>query len=112
MLRRQVAPSTPKNADTIIGRSIILENVAIKGLGSIHIEGTVSGQVDIEGQLTIGSEGKFEGNIKAASVTISGNFQGEAIISDDLHITSQAHVVGRIQAGKMAVDSGASIALT
>jgi cytoskeletal protein CcmA (bactofilin family) len=101
---------TAKNADTIIGKAIHLENVSIKGLGNIYVEGVISGQVDLEGHLSIGTGGKVEGNVKAASATISGTYKGDIVISDTLYITSQAHVFGRLQAAKLIADSGASIA--
>jgi cytoskeletal protein CcmA (bactofilin family) len=109
MNKRVIKTNTEKNADTVIGHGIYLENAVIKGIGTVHIGGNVTGQIDLEGHLTIDRGGMLEGEAKAASATIAGCYEGEMTILGTLHLTPQARVSGKIHAGKMIVDDGASL---
>lgn len=103
------APKPEKSTGTVIGSTIVLENVSIRGIGNLRIEGSVTGRIELEGHLTIDRGGKLDGEVIAAGATVSGLYKGEITTAGTLHITSSAQIIGCIKAGKMIVDEGASI---
>ena len=78
--------------------SQISEGVKIDGKlnfpGSVKIDGEVSGDIKVEGILTIGKNAKVESNIKTKDVIISGYFEGEMHVSGQIEITSTGKFIG------------------
>ena len=78
--------------------SIIAEGVKINGTldfpGSVNIDGEVSGDIKVEGTLTIGKNAKVESNIQTKDAIISGFFKGEMHVSGQIEIASTGKFIG------------------
>ena len=58
---------------TIIGKQVSIEG-SIRGKENLVIEGTLKGNIDLaDHQVTIGNQGKVDGEIYAENITISGH---------------------------------------
>ncbi|SFV53985.1 putative [hydrothermal vent metagenome] len=75
----------------------------IKGCGTIHIDGIVHGDVDVEESVIIGESGIVYGNIKSKSVVLSGKLEG-SIDCNKLEIMQSGSVSDRIDAKEMVAD--------
>ena len=98
-----------KPTGTVIGKdfSIHAANFTCSESESMRIDGTVTGDIMIEGVLNVSESGYVEGNISAGYVRIAGRVTGNIQCRNALHITSAADVLGDIRAGALIIDDGA-----
>ena len=71
----------------------------------MHIDGSLNGDVTSENDLSIGKNGKLEGNIRAKNVVVSGEFGG-SIICDRLEIVSEGRVMGEVETAQLVIEAG------
>ena len=93
--------------NTDIGNGITLEGTKITGNGSIRIDGSVVGELDIDGSLTIGETGHMQGNIKVNHVLIAGKMDGNAFCREGIHLASTAQLNGNVETMAFVIDEGA-----
>jgi cytoskeletal protein CcmA (bactofilin family) len=91
-----VAPST-----SIVG--------TIAGQGAFVCCGTVDGNCDIDGSLTLALGGRWKGTIKATDVIVGGTVEGDIVAQQRIEIGSSARVTGSLSAKSIAVAEGAII---
>ncbi|MCG8465748.1 MAG: polymer-forming cytoskeletal protein [Xanthomonadales bacterium] len=72
---------------------------------SFHLDGAMEGNMESEGDVSIGQSGEFEGDIKARRVVVSGHFNG-TLDCDRLEIVSTGRVTGEIQIAELVIESG------
>ena len=92
------------------GQSTIANGVEITGTvktaGSIQIDGVLNGDLNCEGNATIGQGATIKGGLNVSSVTIAGSVQGNINAIDRIEMKSTAKVVGDIKAKRLAVEDG------
>ena len=91
--------------------SIISEDVVLTGNikthGALHIEGTVSGDLEVA-SLTIGPTGVFEGNVNCKSLNIRGRFQGTSVCRE-LMVATSAQIDAKITYQELTLQRGAGL---
>lgn len=91
--------------------SIISSDVEITGqinnAGTIQLEGCIIGEVNVQ-SLTIGSDGRVEGDINAQEVIVKGTVKG-TIKAKKVVLEQSATVVGDIFHDTISIQEGASI---
>lgn len=105
--KNQQIVSNTKDIGTIIGRDIVLENVTLKGMGIVRVDGVVTGEIQLEGHLILGETGKIVGEVHAGSAMLLGTYEGNIYIEDTLHIAPDSHVDGNVRTGRLVIDDGA-----
>jgi len=82
------------------GVTVIADGVKIEGKfyspGATRIEGNVTGDIESDGKLIIGKDGRVESKIKTRDAVIAGNFKGEMLASGDVEITSTGRFEGNL----------------
>ena len=92
---------------TVIGENISIEG-NIRGDEHLVIEGSMKGNIEMEKHnFTVGSKGRFEGEINAQSVRISGQLLGNIKTQGKVEITKEADFMGDIRAKSISVEDGA-----
>ncbi len=95
------------NVSTGINATIITQCIAItgniKGCGTVHIDGTVDGDIEAEEGIVLGTSAKVNGNITSKSITISGELTGR-IFGEKVEITESGRVTNDIHATELLVD--------
>lgn len=82
----------------------------LKTQGLTRIDGSINGNVEIDGEVIIGSECKIRGNIRAGSVTLLGSIvQGNIESSEKVRLTKGAVVLGDVTARNIRMDEGCII---
>jgi len=92
--------------DTLIGANTTIEGNISSG-GTIRIDGKVNGNLNVEGDVYIGSEAFITGNIHASSIHLSGTVQGNIRATNLLRLLSTAKLYGDIQVQSFVADEGA-----
>ena len=92
---------------TVIGEHISIEG-SISGAEHLVLDGTMKGSIELKKHnFSIGSKGRFEGEIDAQNVTISGEVKGNVQTQGKVQITKEADFVGEIKADRISVEDGA-----
>jgi len=75
----------------------------IKGCGTLHIDGVVEGDVEIEEKIVLGKSGKIHGNLTSKTITVSGEVNGR-IFGEQVTVTESGTVSNDIHAHELTVD--------
>lgn len=95
-------------AGTIIGPSVKVEG-DLNANGNIIIEGSVSGNITTDKDITIGQNANIIADVKAGNATIAGQVKGSLNVTGHLSIQSSAKINGDIKTSTIAIESGAQI---
>jgi cytoskeletal protein CcmA (bactofilin family) len=91
-----IAPST-----RIIG--------SISGQGAYVFCGTIEGDCDIDGPLTLADGSRWRGTIRATDIVVAGIVEGDVLARQRVEIAGTARVTGSLQGNSIAVAEGAVI---
>lgn len=90
--------------------SIISSQVEIKGeinsSGSVRIDGSVEGRLNIHGDLILGEKGKIKGEIQADNVILAGRIEGNVLAKGRLEITATGTMLGDASCNIIVIDEG------
>jgi cytoskeletal protein CcmA (bactofilin family) len=81
----------------------------IQGKGTYVFCGTIEGDCDISGPLTLAEGGRWKGTIKATDIVIAGTVEGDVIGEQRVEIAGTARVTGSLAGNAIAVAEGAVI---
>src|SRR5512139_1891738 len=81
----------------------------IMGKGSYVFCGTVEGDCEIAGPLTLAEGGRWKGTIKATDIVIAGTVEGDVMGEQRVEIAGTARVTGSLAGQSIAVAEGAII---
>jgi len=95
-------------AQTVIGPAVKVEG-DLKGTGNVLIEGTLTGTLTTDKDVTVGEKADIKANINATNASVAGSVNGSLAISGHLIIKSSAKITGDITTKTIAVESGARI---
>ncbi|WP_199624456.1 bactofilin family protein [Paenibacillus alkalitolerans] len=92
--------------DTLIGEGSVFEG-KVKSEASIRIEGRLIGDIECEGDVTIGEAGNAKSNITARNVVIAGVVHGSVTTKGTLTITATGQLYGNTTAQTLVIAEGA-----
>lgn len=104
----------PKSTSSIPmgSKNILSSDVEIKGklrfANDLIIDGRIEGEVNSEGDLTIGENARIIGDIKTRSVVVFGKVEGNITVTDRCELKQNAELHGDVVAGKLAIEEGAA----
>ena len=91
---------------TVISSGMKVEG-KVSSSGSIRLDGTIQGDIDCQGNVTIGEQGKVYGKVDGLSITIGGKVEGEIKAKEKLILESKANLKGDVFTKILVVESGA-----
>ncbi len=83
----------------------------ISGSGALRIEGTVKGDVNVNGDAEIAEGGSLEGNLTGDALDIGGNLLGDARASSAIAVRSAAIVRGELRGAEVSIEAGARVSV-
>ncbi|HLF10063.1 MAG TPA: polymer-forming cytoskeletal protein [Gammaproteobacteria bacterium] len=81
----------------------------ISGQGAHVFCGTIEGDCDIDGPVTIAEGSRWKGTMKATDIIVGGIVEGDVVSRQRLEISGTAHVTGSLSGSSIAVAEGAVI---
>lgn len=75
--------------------------------GDVRIDGTLNGNIKLNGRLVVGPNGKIEGNVICQNADISGEIKGTVEVVEMLALKATAKILGDIVTGKLSIEPGA-----
>ena len=79
------------------------------GTGSFVVFGSVEGDCDIRGPVTLAQGGRWVGTLRADNIVVAGTVEGDVIAREKVEIGQSARVSGSISGASIAVAEGAII---
>jgi cytoskeletal protein CcmA (bactofilin family) len=81
----------------------------VTGKGAYVFCGTVEGDCDIEGPLTLAAGGRWRGVLKATDIVVAGVVEGDVVAKQRVEILGTARITGSLAGNSIAVAEGAII---
>jgi len=94
-----------EKVDSLIGNQTSFEG-KIKSSQGIRVDGLFKGNIECEGWVVVGNQGKIEGDIVADNVIIGGEIRGNIFARDRLEITAKGKVRGDIVTSHLVIEEG------
>lgn len=109
MSRTRVQDEFTNPTSTIIGNGFTIHaaHFTCSETEALRIDGTVIGDIEIDGLLNISKTGRIDGNILAGSVRVAGRIFGNVQCRNALHLAATASVTGDILTSILIIDDGA-----
>jgi cytoskeletal protein CcmA (bactofilin family) len=91
--------------ESLIGAHLAIEGT-IQGSGHVRIAGRFTGDVNVDGNLTIEPGAVVNGGVTANSVVIAGELQGNVVQAASVELLASGVLVGDLRAGSLVVVAG------
>ncbi len=79
----------------------------ISGKAEIVIDGEVEGRLDIQSSVTVGPNGKVNGDIVAKSVSVGGKVLGNVKAGETFELQASGRIEGDVTAPRVIIAEGA-----
>ena len=94
---------------THLGKSIVIKGEA-SGSENVYLDGELEGSVELlEGNLTVGPDGRIRANVQARSIVVYGRVDGNLYGIKGVELKKSAVVVGDIYTPRIVIEDGASL---
>lgn len=103
-----VRAALPERAATYMDASSDFTG-SLKMSKSVHIDGTIEGELDCSATVTIGPSGKVTARIRAESVLIDGEVHGDIEARTEITLRKSARVYGDLKTEGIVIERGAKV---
>jgi cytoskeletal protein CcmA (bactofilin family) len=108
LFKRRIQDTTSGPTTYVAASTKIVGTIA--GKGAYVFCGSVEGDCDIEGPLTLAAGGHWKGVLKATDIVVAGVVEGDVIAAQRVEILGTARITGSLAGNSIAVAEGAIIA--
>jgi cytoskeletal protein CcmA (bactofilin family) len=92
-------------------RNVLSTDVEVKGTlkftNDLIVDGRIEGEIQSDGNLTIGENARIKAEIRTATVTVHGKVHGNITANDRVDLKAGAEVVGDIKSKILTMEPGA-----
>lgn len=92
--------------EAVIGRTTRVRG-RVSGDGDLMVEGSVEGDISLQGDLVVGEGARAASNVDAGAVTVRGELEGDVNARGVVRIESSAKVRGDMHGESIAIEEGA-----
>jgi len=100
----------PPQEISVIGASTRVTG-RISGSGALRVEGTVKGDVNVNGDAEVAEGGSIEGNLSGDGLAIGGTLLGDARANGAIAVRSAAQVRGELRGAEISIEAGARVSV-
>lgn len=98
-------PETTNSINIITSGTVIKGDITASG--DFRLDGTLEGNIQLNGKLVIGDSGVINGNVLCMNANIIGTVNGNLSVKELLSLHSSARVKGDILINKLSIEPGA-----
>jgi len=106
MLRTTSNEGAKSEETTIISNGVKIEG-KVSSSGNIRVDGEIQGDITSQSSVTVGENGKVNGQINAENITVGGLVTGIVKAKEKLVLESKANLNGDLFTKILVVESGA-----
>ncbi len=99
-------PELPKPLNTTIIAEGITLTGDLQGDGVIHVEGTIQGEVKLEGRIVVAPTGVIRGPVEATAIQVAGSIEGDILAHDQLRLERTGVIDGDITTASFVIEDG------
>ena len=99
-------PAPRATQESVIASDVSIEG-KISGAGNVRIAGRFTGDIAVEGDLTIEVGARVNGGVKARRVVVAGELEGNIDSAQRVEIVESGALTGDVKAGTVTVAPGA-----
>ncbi len=92
----------------VIGAGLVVMG-RLRGEGDMRVEGVLEGEIDLDGDVSLGATSNVVAPVRGRSVEIEGELAGNVIAERELTVRAGGRVRGDVRAARLAIDDGALI---
>jgi cytoskeletal protein CcmA (bactofilin family) len=107
LFKRRIQDTTNGPTTYVAASTTIVGTIA--GKGAYVFCGTIEGDCDIEGPLTLAAGGHWRGTLKATDIVVAGVVEGDVVAKQRVEILGTARITGSLAGNSIAVAEGAII---
>lgn len=85
---------------------------SISAVGDFRLDGTLEGNITLNGKLVVGESGLIKGNVVCQNANIIGHVVGNISVKELLALNSTANVKGDILINRLSIEPGATFSGT
>ncbi len=85
---------------------------AVNAVGDFRLDGTLEGNITLNGKLVVGETGLIKGNVVCQNANIIGHVQGNISVKELLALNATANVKGDILINRLSIEPGATFSGT
>lgn len=108
--------NTSQNENSMLennaSKNLLAKDVEIKGSikfsNDLTIDGKIEGEINSNGNLTVGENAEIQGEIKTKSVVVLGRVQGNITVNEKCELKSRAQLHGDLSAARLVIEEGAT----
>lgn len=104
-MARTMEPETTNSINIITSGTVIKGDITASG--DFRLDGTLEGNIQLNGKLVIGDSGVINGNVLCMNANIIGTVNGNLSVKELLSLHSSARVKGDILINKLSIEPGA-----
>ena len=94
----------PQNS-TVVTKGLTMSG-ALHGEGVVQIEGTLEGEVSLDGSLVVAETGLVKGPVTANEVRVAGSIQGSIVAHSHLWLERTGRIEGDVSTASLVVEAG------
>jgi cytoskeletal protein CcmA (bactofilin family) len=105
MFKRDVGPGRQEQVGTIVGRDTQIKGT-ITGVSGMRIDGNIEGNIETQGEISIGEMATVVADIKAKAVVVAGSVKGNVTAEEKIEIMSSGKIEGEIVSATLVINEG------
>lgn len=75
--------------------------------GDLHINGKVKGTIKCSGSISLGDEGRIEGEVFAENAIVGGEINGKLVTKAKVTLESKSTLIGELSCARLSIEEGA-----
>jgi cytoskeletal protein CcmA (bactofilin family) len=104
----RASSSISQAGSAILGKGAHIRG-RIVGDGDLRVEGGISGDVSLKGDLIVSDGAEVVADVQARSVIVEGAIEGDISATSSVAIRASARVAGAIQGSSISIEEGANV---
>jgi cytoskeletal protein CcmA (bactofilin family) len=96
------------SAESVIGADLAIEG-SITGAGSVRLAGRFTGDVTVDGVLTIENGARLAGSVRAATVAIAGELEGNVVKATRVDVHASGVLMGDLKSDTLTLAAGSRV---
>jgi cytoskeletal protein CcmA (bactofilin family) len=101
-------PSASEARESVIGADLAIEGT-ISGNGSVRLAGRFTGDVTVDGTVSIEPGAKLAGGVRATTVTIAGELEGNVLQATRVDVLPSGAITGDVKADTLTIAAGSRV---
>src|SRR6185369_6959541 len=99
-MARAGSSGSAQNGAAVVGKGANIRG-RVTGDGDLRVEGSISGDVNLKGELTVADGAEVTADVQATSVVVEGSLEGDIGAGEAVAIRSSATVSGTIRGARI-----------